>query len=286
MQLTERFEASLGQSASSAQHLAARELCQALDQNRINFGLEPFHNLSATPGLSSSANRMPMEYLLRPASVDGRPIDLGPALRTLREMGLIGQLDMVIIPRAIEQALSYGAAGFPVSVNIAPESLKDSVFLNEMGIYLNSLKNRIPDLSDVVLEIPLDGSTTHEAVAWLRQLKAQGFRIAIDNFGHYAPLEYAALNRLNPDFVKIDGAIVESALAGAPGLSDIVEGIRKNSSDTRLLAAWVTSIEEAKRLHDAYGIDAVQGRKLPKDRTYFDSQWDFLLYAEQRAVLS
>lgn len=262
---------------------AALALCQALDHGRISFGLEPFHNLndSNTP-FASAVSTMPMEYLLRPVTDDGSPIALGQALGTMRKLGMTAQLDLAIIPRAIEQALSFGDGGFPVSVNIAPESLKEEAFLVALGTYLHQLESRLHSTADVVLEVPLDGATTENAIAWLLNLKDAGFRLAVDNFGAYTPYEYRNLSRLAPDFVKIDGRMVENALLGLPGLGDVASQVRNATPHSRVLAAWVASVEDAKRLHDTFKIDAVQGRKLPKDRAYFASQWDYLLFADRR----
>ena len=293
-QLIERFKASLG-SARRARTLnseqqAAQDICLALDSNRFNFGLEPVHNLSNGTSQSTSSSqskidtRSPMEYLLRPAGPDGKSLELGPGLTTLRQMGMSGQLDMVIIPRAIEQALSYGDAGLPVSVNIAPESMADSAFLTEMGTYLAGLSHRLTSPSEVVLEIPFNGRTSQEALAWMRQVQEMGFRIAIDNFGRYNPLEFQSVGSVKPAFVKLEGGLIKRALDGDTGspteLRSIVEQVRRLSPESRLIAPWVTSVSQAKRLHDVYTIDAVQGRDLPRDRTYFSSQWNLLMYSQ------
>lgn len=282
--LTERLETMISSKHDiSSENEMAMAVCQAIDSSRYNFGLEPIHILGSDT--ESSSELLPMEYLLRPSGTDGHNLDLAEGLSALRNLGLSSMFDMAVIPRAIEQALSYGDAGLPVSVNIAPESMNDSLFLTELGIYLSHLKEKISNPSDIVFEVPFAGQTTNEAKEWLLQVQEMGFRIAIDNFGKYEPIEISSISRVKPAFVKIDGGLINQAmngLIGAPSkLRQVVEGIRHSSPKTRIIAPWVASVEQAQRLYQVYHIDAVQGRELPKDRAYFSSQWAFMAYGQK-----
>ena len=281
VKLTERLERTLGKTAmagsSSADHKLAFDVCNAIDTARYNFGLEPVHTL-----LDKNSNPLPMEYLLRPSGNDGNTLNLAQGLNVLRGLGLSSMFDMAVIPRAIEKAMSYGNIGLPVSVNIAPESMNDSLFLTELGSYLSNLKLKLDNPADVVLEIPFAGSTTAEAQAWMRQVQEMGYRIAVDNFGKYNPVEFETVGRIKPAFVKVEGAIINDALNGVVGapsnLRQLVDNVRRTAPDSQIIAPWVTTVEQAKRLHQVYMIDAVQGRDLPKDRNYFASQWAFMAY--------
>lgn len=279
VKLTERLERTLGKTAANTEdHQLAFAICNAIDSARYNFGLEPVHTL-----LEKSADTfLPMEYLLRPSGLDGQTLNLAQGLNVLRGLGLSSMFDMAVIPRAIEQALSYGAVGLPVSVNIAPESMNDALFLTELGSYLSNLRLKLDNVADVVLEIPFAGHTTAEAQAWMRQVQEMGYRIAVDNFGKNTPLEIATVGRIKPAFVKVEGAMIANALGGVVGapssLRQLVEGVRRAAPETQIIAPWVTTVDQAKRLRQVYMIDAVQGRELPKDRSYFASQWAFMAY--------
>lgn len=282
VKLTERLERTLGKTAlgnaGSDEHKLAFAVCNAVDSSRYNFGLEPVHTLLE----KKASTILPMEYLLRPSGSDGQTLNLAQGLDVLRGLGLSSMFDMAVIPRAIEQALGYGEVGLPVSVNIAPESMNDSLFLTELGGYLSNLKLKISDTAEVVLEIPFTGRTTAEAQAWMRQIQEMGYRIAVDNFGKYDPVETETVGRIKPAFVKMDGAIIADALNGVVGapsqLRQLVDNVRRTSPESQIIAPWVATVEQAKRLHQVYRIDAVQGRELPKDRAYFASQWAFMAY--------
>jgi len=286
VKLTERLERTLGKTAltdnSSAEHQLAFDVCKAVDSARYNFGLEPVHTLLE----KNSSTLLPMEYLLRPSGNDGNTLNLAQGLNVLRGLGLSSMFDMAVIPRAIEQAMSYGDMGLPVSVNIAPESMNDSLFLTELGSYLSNLKVKLDNPADVVLEIPFTGHTTAEAQAWMRQVQEMGYRIAVDNFGKFNPIETDTVGRIKPSFVKVEGSIIHDALNGVVGapsnLRQLVEGVRRTSPESQIIAPWVATVEQAKRLHQVYSIDAVQGRELPKDRNYFASQWAFMAYGQAK----
>lgn len=290
-QLRKRFrDATLGHSASgnTPEAEAAFAICDALDDSSYKFGMEPIHTLESKSQdvffRRENTGPLPMEYLLRPFGKDGSAINLGQGLSFMRERGLSSLFDMAVIPRAIEQAMSYGEAGLPVSVNIAPESLRDDFFLAELESYLESIEHKIKNPRHVVFEVPFTGHTKPDTLAWIKNLQSMGYRIAVDNFGHYAPLEIDAIAATRPAFVKIEGSLIHEALSGealaAPTLRRIVENVRRASPQTRLVAPWVTSVQQAKRLYQVYRIDAVQGRELPKDRTFFSSQWALMAYAE------
>lgn len=110
-----------------------------------------------------------------------------------------------------------------------------------------------------------------------------GFRIALDNFSETNKHNsYGAVQMVQPEFVKLDGDLVQKALAMMVDLGPIVRAIRGLSPKTRVIAPWVKTVQEAKWLHDEFGIDAVQGRSLTKDRMLFDSEVS-TLYRNERS---
>ena len=301
MKLTEQIskrcqDATLGSHSplKGPEALAAFAICDALDNARFKFGLEPIHTLESKSNDTffrrENNGPLPMEYLLRASGEDGANLNLDEGLKFLRERGLSSYFDMAVIPKAIEQAMGYGDAGLPVSVNITPESLQDEFFLAALEGYLESIQTKIKNPKHVVFEIPLTGHTKPQTIAWMKDLQKMGYRIAVDNFGHYAPLEVEAITNLQPAFIKIDGNLIHDALSGeglaAPTLRKLVAQVRSASPATRIVAPWVTTVAQAKRLYQVYRIDAVQGRDLPKDRTYFSSQWALMAYADSPSQMA
>ena len=277
-----------GASGTPPEAQAAFALCQALDNDSFQFGLEPIHTLESKSQnvhfRREETGVLPMEYLLRTFGTDGNPLNIGQGLQFLRERGLSSFFDMAVIPKAIEKALQYGEAGLPVSVNIAPESLRDDLFLDDLSQYLDTIQDIIKHPRHIVFEVPFTGQTKPETLSWIKKRQAEGYRFAVDNFGHYKPIELEAVGRTQPAFIKIDGVLIQGALAGdesmAPKLRKLVEALRRVSPASRLIAPWVTSVTQAKRLYQVYKIDAVQGRELTKDRTLFSSQWALMAYAD------
>ena len=267
---------------------AAYDLCQALDNGSFQFSLEPIHTLQSKSQSvyfrRDDSNILPMEYLLRTYGNDGNTLNIGQGIQFLRNRGLSSFFDMAVIPKAIEQALEYGEAGLPISMNIAPESLRDEIFLNDLSQYLDTIHQQIKHQHHVVFEVPFTGQTKPETLSWINDMQAAGYRFAVDNFGHHTPIELEAISKTQPAFIKIDGALIDGALSGneriAPKLRKLVEALRRVSPGSRLIAPWVTSVTQAKRLYQVYKIDAVQGRELAKDRTLFSSQWALMAYAD------
>ncbi len=257
---------------------AAADLYAALSSKRFTFESEPF--LGVRKYAEGDPSVLPYEHLLRPLSLHGTPLEMGPGLSALRRLGLQKDVDMLLVPQAISQARRYGA--LPMSVNIAYESLLDSSFRHTMGDYLAGLRHEI-NAADVVFEIVVPATPTEDSLIWMQEIRRMGFRIALDNFSEKNNHNsYGAVQMVQPEFVKLDGDLVQKALAMMIDLGPIVRAIRGLSPKTRVIAPWVKTVQEAKWLHDEFGIDAVQGRSLTKDRTLFDSEVS-TLYRNERS---
>ena len=137
------------------------------------------------------------------------------------ETGMIGDLSMAIIRKALMEAKNWDA-GLTISVNISPVQLKDPwlaqklvKLLVETGFPANRLEVEITE-SSLFKNLSL-------AQSIVGSLKNQGIQIALDDFGTgYSSL--AHLRALPFDRIKIDRSFVSSMLDNAES-SAIVSAI-------------------------------------------------------------
>ena len=133
-------------------------------------------------------------------------------------------------------------------LNVLPESLEDPEWRNGRVAELLSAASLCP--SDVVLELSeRDADARVEATAEaIRRLRERGFAVALDDVGTgYASL--GTLDRLRPDFVKVDGTLVRAvhrhpiqqealsslaAIASRLGAELIAEGVETNDEASAL----------------------------------------------------
>jgi EAL domain-containing protein (putative c-di-GMP-specific phosphodiesterase class I) len=267
---------------ATALKAAAADLYAALTDKRFTFASEPF--LGIRKFSDGEPTPLPYEHLLRPLSLHGTPIEMDRGLKALRRLGLQKDVDLLLVPQAISQARRYGT--LPMSVNIAYESLTHEAFRNTMGDYLAGLRHEM-NANDVVFEIAVPASPSEDALMWMQEVRRMGFRIALDNFSETTNTNsYGAVQMVQPDFVKLDGDMVQKALAHMIDLGPVVRAIRGLSPRTRIIAPWVKTVHEAKWLHDEFGIDAVQGRGLTKDRRLFDSEVSTLYRNERNRTIT
>lgn len=120
-----------------------------------------------------------------------------------QEIGRLREIDR----EALELAIAAAQNGIPHHVNISLETVGDYGYFAELGKVL--LDGGNPNL--IVLEISEAIDPTPEFTQrWIGQIKAMGFPVILDDFGH-SHGNNRALNLLNPDGIKIDGEIVRHA---------------------------------------------------------------------------
>lgn len=176
----------------------------------------------------------------------------------MEELGLINALGEWIIRTACNQLRHWQDAGIrlQMSINLSPRQFQDSrlsSILDEAvacaGIQPADIKLEITE--SIAMQDP-EGT-----VEQLRQWRARGFQIAIDDFGiGYSSLEY--LLRFPLDAIKIDRAfvknIVESpsdraivravtVMAQSMGLTTIAEGVETQRQQDYLDAIGIAQIQ-------------------------------------------
>jgi len=156
----------------------------------------------------------------------------------LEELGLINEVGDWVVERTFSKSKEWESYGVFVSLNVSPRQFADRRFLEGIA---HTLKKTKADPSRLVLEITETSmmADTERSIRVLKELKALGFRIAVDDFGMgFSSLAY--LKKFPIDILKIDmsfthnvvssrvdRAIVSSitALAKALGLETLAEGV-------------------------------------------------------------
>ncbi len=130
-----------------------------------------------------------------------------------------------MLEEACRQTMRLRADGAPdlsVSVNVSSSQMQDPGFV---AVVADALAATLLPASALVIELTESGSIGESEVVGLRlrQLRAMGVRVAIDDFGSgYSSFTY--LRRLRVDILKIDKTFVDGLLAGGPGAA-LVEGM-------------------------------------------------------------
>ncbi|MDA0189715.1 MAG: EAL domain-containing protein [Proteobacteria bacterium] len=182
------------------------------------------------------------EALIRWRTDDGRNIPPDQFISLAEYAGLIPDLGEWVLRTAAAQLLRWDAEGLPslrMAVNVSPVQFRDSRFVSRVREVFDTLG--VP-ARRIELEIT-EGVAMFDAdtvIATLRELRALGAEIAVDDFGTgFSSLSY--LQRLPLNRLKIDRSFVSAMtlpdgcgtriadmvvkLAQALGLSVVAEGV-------------------------------------------------------------
>ncbi|QOY55505.1 EAL domain-containing protein [Candidatus Sulfurimonas marisnigri] len=180
-----------------------------------------------------------------------------PPVRFLEASKITGTLTLVtrtIIQKSFEM---FRNKDYDFSINITSTDFH----LNYLEEYLLKYSKKYDiNPSRVVLEI-LEDITTLDAPGILEQLnslRANGFKIAIDDFGSLSS-NFSRLLEFSPDYLKIDGSFIKNILTDNKSLI-IVEAIVLlcKKSGIKTVAEFVHSKEVQVRVEEL-GIDYSQG---------------------------
>lgn len=180
-----------------------------------------------------------------------------------REQGLLAELDAVCRETALRSAVTVGIASpLAVFVNVEPEVL-DSEPLDE----LIEIARTAPGGLRVVLEITERAIAARpaELLACVRQLRAAGWRIALDDVGA-DDMSLAFMPLLRPDVVKLDLKLVQQR--PGPAVAGIMNAVNAYAqrSGAILLAEGIEDeahLEIARALGARLGQGWMFGRPAP-----------------------
>jgi diguanylate cyclase (GGDEF)-like protein len=200
------------------------------------------------------------EVLLRARAPDGTVMPAGRVTAVAEAHGRVGVIDRWVLATVLEWIdanLARLAATHFVTINFSGASVNDEQLMADAYAMLRAHPRAAARLCVEITEgVALrDFDQTRRVLDRLREYEV---KLALDDFGAgYTSFMY--LTDLQPDVLKIDGAIVESA-ARHPSRLSIVHAISNLSRNMgmRSIAEWV---EDAATLHAMaeVGIDYVQG---------------------------
>ena len=217
------------------------KLRQAIDKAELTLVYQPKFDLR-------TAEIIGAEALLRWPQPDGGVLAPEEFLPLVRRHGLMGLVTQLVIGKALDDSLAWHRAGVdvPVAVNLFAPSVANVGLPAMIAQALTDRGLRPAALTvEITEELFLDSTERTRAV--LEELRHNGIRIAIDDFGSgYSALSY--LRDLPIDEVKLDrnfiapilvderaAAVVRAVvdLAHVLGLTVVVEGVE--DADTAVL---------------------------------------------------
>lgn len=166
------------------------------------------------------------------------------------------------------QALSLvpSRKGKVIFINIRPQTL---IIGNFIQWFKEQLKRNHLSPQQIVLEITEQNCiiSDHDMAAQCRELKLQGFRIAIDDFGSGIS-NLSLLELMRPDFIKISGRFIKGSHSDVTK-QKIIKNVIQLASDFDIVAV-VENVEVAQEWHccESLGATLAQGfyfhRPMPK----------------------
>jgi len=213
-------------------------IMEALEDRRI----EPFFQ----PIMDIGSGEVRIHELLMRIRLDDRLIPAGEFVEVAETMGVMHQLDYLLIEQAFRRVRETGYDGL-LFVNLSPRALIIGEFIGQVR---QLAREYDIDPAMVVFEITERDTVRNMELLekFVLDLKRQGFQFAVDDFGSgFSSFHY--LKRLPIDFVKIEGDFVRNMV-----------GDRRDQAFVRSIAALARDLEVqtiAEFVEDAEVLDAV-----------------------------
>jgi len=174
-------------------------------------------------------------------------------LQIAKDHNYYNKMSEVTIFKALEYATNIGGV---FSLNFTYLDMKNSEFLDSLEAYIvkNSLAHRL--IFEIVESDIIDDIAV--ADSFLKRFKVLGVRVAIDDFGSgYS--NFAYIFNINPDFIKLDGSLVQNMLEDVK-IHFFIETIIKfaHKFDIKVIAEFVSSKELYEKLLEL-NVDSMQG---------------------------
>jgi EAL domain-containing protein (putative c-di-GMP-specific phosphodiesterase class I)/PAS domain-containing protein len=213
------------------------------------------------------------EVFMRMLDREGAQMAPNEFLRTAIDNGVAGKIDRWVILQSIKLLSTHRSKGHNtrLTINLTSNSVTDPEFIQWLGVAIKAA--RLPS-DAVIFQI-----TERDAASYVRQtrefmdgLKQMHCRASLSRFGlNDDPFEL--LNHIPADFVKLDGAQIESMGANAELRESISEMIRKLQAAGKLtIVPMVESATVLSALWQA-GANYIQGHYLQEPSTQMD--YDF-----------
>ena len=249
------------QAELSARIELEREVREALAAGTFTLALQPKASTHAGEVVGAEA-------LVRWTHPQRGPLSPGVFLPILEEYGLMRELDLFVLRRALETLLRLSSLGLavPVSINISVDSLADESFTDKVRLALAET-GVAPELLEI--EIP-EGSLMRDVGVSTRVLAALsklGVGISVDDFGTgYSSFAYLA--RFPVQALKIDRSLI-NAMTNEQSIKVVSGLVRLAHSLSLRVVAEGAETEEQMALLKRMRCDEVQGfvyaRPMPFD---------------------
>uniref|UniRef100_A0A7C5SZS6 EAL domain-containing protein n=1 Tax=Thermocrinis ruber TaxID=75906 RepID=A0A7C5SZS6_9AQUI len=201
------------------------------------------------------------EVLMR-MKFNGRFLSAGEFVDVAERIGAMQKLDLLLIEKVFENyKLFENKFSLFIFINMVPDNLIEK-FAEKVKAFAD--KYSVPT-GNIIFEITERKAIEDimRVVSFVRELKNEGFRFAIDDFGSgYSSFYY--LKYLPVDFLKIEGEFIKT-LPNSPTDRVFIEGIVSvaKKMGIKTIAEYVESEEVLKVVKDL-GIDYAQGYYLGK----------------------
>ena len=227
----------------------------ALDQGHLQLQYQPIYAMGGEVVVA-------VEALLRWHHPVEGPLLPDVVLPALEDSGLIVEVGAWVIDEACRQARIWRDAtphGMPpiVFVNVSPRQLLSPAFLPTLE---RAIEDHEIDAGQICLELGGMSNVPDSSQAWmlLRECKALGVRLALDNFGSNES-SYGLIRRLQLDYLKLDRHLTNArnATAHDDAITNSVVSLARSLGFTTI----AQGVEDPASLERArsYGCDLAQG---------------------------
>ncbi len=196
------------------------------------------------------------EVLSRIRRPDGRVIGAGEFIETAERLGIVHEMDFVVMRKALEYAAEVGFTG-KFFVNISPRALVLKEFFPRVKQMLRDTGCKPEQL---VFELTERETVKNQQMLekFVRRLNMEGFKFAVDDFGSgFSSFHY--IKRFPIDYIKLEGDFVVNMTKDPRDRAFIQSTtLLAHSLKIATVAEFVES-EEVLRAVGENGVDYVQG---------------------------
>ncbi|KUJ73001.1 diguanylate cyclase [Thiomicrospira sp. WB1] len=183
-------------------------------------------------------------------------VSAGRFIETAEHMGLVNQMDLILIDKALAEMNAKGYDGC-LFINLSPKAIVAGEFIQKI---LALTEKYQLEHDRIVFEIT-ERETVHNLALlekFVGELRAEGFRFAIDDFGSgFSSFQY--LKRFPVDFIKIEGEFINNMTKNKIDLAFVESAVSMAKTlGIQTIAEFIEN-EETLKLVQELGIDYAQG---------------------------